>query len=69
MWGGSQIQLDPISDFGWWATFALPHFKNFWGGIRYGPKPCEGRTDNKSFNIYGVTMTNRRKDVIPYVSF
>ena len=35
-----------MSDFGWWATFTLPHFKNFWGGLRYGPKPCEGRTDD-----------------------
>ena len=49
MWWASQIQLDPMSEFGWWAAFTLPNFKNFWGGIRYGPKPCEGRTDDRHY--------------------
>ena len=31
-----------------WATFTNP-YSIFWGGIRYGPKPCVGRTEDRHY--------------------
>ena len=53
-----------------WATFTNP-YKIFWGGIRYGPKPCVGRTDDRhylsKFYIFSEAWITTQYFVITFI--